>query len=333
LAWRAWQLELPANGFAAYPKNMKLFVTGASGYIGQVVVEHAVKAGHTVEGLARNEDSVRKVERLGATPVVGDLGSSAVLAAAAMRADAVLHLAYTHDFSLDYSVVIDIEVKAVAALVEGAGRKPVVTTSGTAVVAPAPDGGETNEDSVINEGFVLGKRIHAERAVLKMAEQGAHTVAVRLPPYVYGRGGSFFVPALMQQAAKHGVSAWVDGPRKRTSDVDVDDVARFYLLAAQAAPAGALYNCTGETDISTEELAQAVGEALGVPARSLPRTEVQALWGEFLTDFVDYDNRPSSGKARRELGWHPQAAYGLLEDIVKGSYRELAARLRVGQTA
>ncbi len=172
---------------------MKLFVTGASGYIGQIVVEHAVKAGHTVvEGLARNEDSARKVELLGAIPVVGDLGSSAVLAAAATRADAVLHLAYTHDFSLDYSVVIDIKVKAVTALVEGAGRKPVVTTSGTAVVAPAPDGGETNEDSVINEGFVLGKRIHAERAVLKMAEQGAHTVAVRLPPYVYGRGGSFF---------------------------------------------------------------------------------------------------------------------------------------------
>jgi len=138
---------------------------------------------------------------------------------------------------------------------------------------------------------------------------------------------------LMQQAVRHGVSAWVDGPRKRTSDVDVDDVARFYLLAAQAAPAGALYNCTGETDISTEELAQAVGEAVEVPARALPRTEVQALWGEFLTDFVDYENRSSSAKARRELGWRPQAAYGLLDDIVKGSYREFAARLRAGRTA
>jgi len=108
------------------------------------------------------------------------------------------------------------------------------------VVAPAPDGGNTNENSVINEGLVLGQRIHAERA------------------------------------ARHGVSAWVDGPRKRTSDVDVDDVARFYLLAAQAAPAGALYNCSGETDISIEELAQAVGTAMGVPARALPRAEVQA---------------------------------------------------------
>ena len=164
------------------------------------------------------------------------------------------------------------------------------------MVAPAPDGGNTNENSVINEGLVLGQRIHAERA------------------------------------ARHGVSAWVDGPRKRTSDVDVDDVARFYLLAAQAAPAGALYNCSGETDISIEELAQAVGTAMGVPARALPRAEVQALWGEFLTAFVDCQNRAPSAKARRELGWHPQAPYGLLDDIIKGSYRELAARLRAGQT-
>lgn len=302
---------------------MKLFVTGAGGYIGQVVVEHAIKAGHVVEGLARNEDSARKVERLGAAPVVGDLRSSGLLAAAAARADAILHLAYTHDFSLDYSVVIDIEVKAVAALVEGAGGKPIVTTSGTAVVAPAPHGGETDEEAPINEGFVLGKRVHAERAVLKMA---GHVIAVRLPPYVYGRGGSYFVPALIRQAAKHGVSAWVDGPRKYTSAVDVDDVARFYLLAAQAAPAGALYNCTGETDIAIDALAQAVGEAVGVPARALPRPEVQTLWGDFLTAFVDYENRASSAKARRELGWRPQAAFRLLDDIVKGSYRDYAAR-------
>lgn len=309
-----------------HPEGMKLFVTGASGYIGQVVVEHAVKAGHAVEGLARSAESAQKVVRLGATPVVGDLRSPALLAAAAARADAVLHLAYTHDFSLDYSVVIDIEVKAVAALVEGAGGKPVVATSGTAMVAPAPNGGETDENAPINEGFVLGKRAHAERAVLKMADHGAHIVAVRLPPYVYGRGGSYFVPALIRQAAKHGVSAWVDGPRKYTSAVDVDDVARFYLLAANAAPAGALYNCTGETDISTEAFAQAVGEAVGVPARALPRAEVQALWGDFLTAFVDYENRASSAKARRELGWRPQPAYRMLDDIVKGSYRELAAR-------
>ena len=160
---------------------MKIFVTGASGYVGKVVVEHAVRAGHVVEGLARNQESAAKVSQLGARPVVGDLRSFDVLAAAASRADAILHLAYIHDFSLDHSIVIDTEVKAVTALATGARGKPIITTSGTAVAAPAPDGGETDETAPINEGFVLGKRARAERAVLDLTKLGAHIVSVRLP--------------------------------------------------------------------------------------------------------------------------------------------------------
>jgi len=212
---------------------MKLFVTGPSGYIGKVVVEHAVKAGHAVEGLARNPEGAAKVTKLGARPVLGELGSFDVLGEAASRADAVLHLAYIHDFSLDHNIVIDAEIKAVAALAKGAQGKPIITTSGTALAAPSPDGGETDETAPIYEGFVLSKRIVAERAVLDLAKSGSHVVSVRLPQYVYGRGGSFFVPMLMREAAKHGVSAWIEGPAKRTSTVDVDDVARFYLAACQ----------------------------------------------------------------------------------------------------
>jgi nucleoside-diphosphate-sugar epimerase len=308
---------------------MNIFVTGATGYIGKVVVEHAVRAGHAVEGLARNQESAAKVSQLGAKPVVGDLQSFDVLTAAASRADAVLHLAYIHDFSIDYSIVIDTEVKAVSALAEGAQGSPIITTSGTALAAPAPDGEETDETAPINEDFVLGQRAYAERAVLDLAKRGTHIVSVRLPPYVYGRGGSYIVPLLMQQAAKHGVSAWVNATVKRTSDVDVDDVARFYLAAAKSAPAGSLYNCTGETDVTTRQLAEAIGQAVDVPARGLPRAEVETLWGAFLTDFVDYVNRASSLKAQRELGWRPQAKYGLLADITTGSYSELARQLRL----
>jgi len=104
---------------------MKIFVTEATGYVGKVVVEHAVRAGHVVEGLARNQEGAVKVSRLDATPVIGDLQSFDVLAAAASRADAVLHLAYIYDFSLDCSVVIDTEVKAVTALAKGAQGKPL----------------------------------------------------------------------------------------------------------------------------------------------------------------------------------------------------------------
>jgi len=190
------------------------------------------------------------------------------------------------------------------------------------------DGGETDETAPVNEGFVLSKRAVAERAALDLAKQGAHVVSVRLPQYVYGRGGSFFAPLLMQQAAKHGVSAWVEGPVKRTSDVDVDDAARFYLAALKGARAGSVYICSGETHVTTRQLAEAVGQALDVPARGMPRAEVEKLWGPFLTAFVDYDNRASSAKAQRELGWKPQAKYGLLADITEGSYCELAKQLR-----
>lgn len=308
---------------------MKIFVTGASGYIGGVVVEHAIRAGHAVLGLARSEKGAAKVAKLGATPVMGELGSFALLAEAASRSDAVLHLAYIHDFSLDYSMVVDAEIKAVTALARGAQGKPIITTSGTALAAPAPDGGETNETAPVYEGFVLSKRIVAERAVLDLADKGAHTVSIRLPQYVYGRGGSFFVPMLMREAAKHGVSAWIAGQEKRTSAVDVDDVAQFYLAAAKAAPAGSLYICTAESDVSIREMAVAIGQAVDVPSRGMPRPEAEKLWGAFLTAFVDYDNRASSLKAQRELGWRPQAKYGLLEDILSGSYTELAKQLRL----
>ena len=307
---------------------MKLFVTGASGYIGSVVLEHAVQAGHTVEGLARNQESAAKVARLGATPVAGDLHSLDVLTAAASRADAVLHLAYIHDFALDHSIVINTEVKAVAALAKGSQGKPLITTSGTAFVTPSPDGGETDETAPINESFVLTQRAHAERAALDLAKLGVHVVAVRLPQYVYGRGGSFFAPLLMQQAAKHGVSAWIEGATKRTSDVDVDDVARFYLAALKSASGGSVYICTGETHVTTRQLAEAVGQAVDVPARGMSRAEVEKLWGPFLAAFVDYDNRASSAKAQRELGWKPHAKLGLLADITEGSYFELAKQLR-----
>src|SRR5258708_25993336 len=133
---------------------MKIFVAGASGYIGKVVVDNAVRAGHVVEGLARNQESAAKVSQLGATPVVGDLQSFDVLAAAASRADAILHLAYIHDFSLDHSIVIDTEVKAVTALAKGARGKPIITTSGTAAAATASDGGETDDPAPLDGGFV-----------------------------------------------------------------------------------------------------------------------------------------------------------------------------------
>jgi nucleoside-diphosphate-sugar epimerase len=111
----------------------------------------------------------------------------------------------------------------------------------------------------------------------------------------------------------------------------VDDAARAYLLAAEKAEAGSVFNCTAETDITTKSLAEAIGEAVAVPVRGKSRSEVEQLWGAFLTGFVDYENRASSARLRTQLGWQPEATRGLLEDIRQGSYRELAERLRNGR--
>lgn len=232
---------------------------------------------------------------------------------------------------MDYEEVLRIDAAAVVALGEslrGTG-KALAITSGTAVVAPDPAGGETTEDSPLSQTFVLKDRIRSERYALRLSEDGIRVSAIRLPPYVYGRGGSTFVPLLMQMAAKVGESVYVDDGQLRTSDVHVDDAATLFLLAVSKAKAGEVFNGTGSTTVTLRELAEAIGAALNIPVRSVSREEAEARWGQFLTAFVQYENRSSNHKAVQQLGWQPKGI-DLLTDIRWGAYRELAEKLRQG---
>ena len=308
---------------------MRIFITGASGYVGRAVAEEAIRRGHSVVGLSRSGSSTETLERLGAKALLGDLGSLEALEQGAAEADAVLHLAFIHDWNANYTEVLQTDSRAVEILsnkLRGTD-KPIVVTSGTCVVAPDPEGKETDEWSPGSDDFVLKDRIHPERVSLALAKRGVRISALRLAPYVYGRGGSTFVPLLLKAASERGVSAYVEDGTKHTSAVHVEDAARAYLLAAEKAEAGSVFNCTSETNITARAMAEAIGEAVGVPVRSKSRTEVEALWGPFLAAFVDYENRASSERLRK-LGWQPQARLGILEDIKNGSYRELAQSLR-----
>ena len=151
--------------------------------------------------------------------------------------------------------------------------------------------------------------------------------AIRLAPYVYGRGGSG-VAMLMQMAAQAGESIYVDDGHLRTSDVHVDDAAALYLLAAEKAKAGDVFNGTGSTTVTLREMAEAIGAALQVPVRSVSRDEAEATWGN-MTAFVQHENRASNRKAVQELGWQPKGVV-MLTDIRSGSYRALAKKLRQG---
>ena len=311
---------------------MRIFITGASGYIGRAVAEEALKRGHSVVGLSRSETSTQILKQLGVTDLLGDLHSVGALEQGAAEADAIFHLAFNHDWGADFAEVLEADktsVEIMADKLRGTG-KPIVVTSGTCVVSPDAEGKETNEWSPSSDDFVLKDRIHAERASLALASRGVRISALRLAPYVYGRGGSTFVPLLLKAASERGVSAYVQDGTKRTSAVHVDDVAQAYLLAAEKAEPGSVFNCASETNITTRAMAEAIGEAVDVPVKGKSRSEVEALWGPFLAAFVDYENRASSERLRN-LGWQPKASPGMLEDIKSGSYREMAKSLRNGR--
>jgi nucleoside-diphosphate-sugar epimerase len=310
---------------------MRIFITGATGYIGRVVTELAVAKGHAVRGLSRSEAGDAMLRALGATAVRGDLTTLEVLRRESAEVEAVLHLAFIHDFSMDPEEVLRIDAAAVDALggpLSGT-QKPVVITSGTAVVDSDPSGGETTEDSPLSQTFILRHRIRSERHALRLSKDGVRVSAIRLPPYVYGRGGSYFVPMLMQMAAKAGESVYVDDGSLRTSGVHVDDAAALYLLAASKAKAGDVFNGTGAF-VTLRQMAEAIGSALQLPVRSVSRKEVDTIWGAFLTAFVLFENRPSNRRAVQQLGWQPQGV-DILTDIRSGSYRELAEKLRQGR--
>ena len=308
---------------------MRIFMTGASGYIGSVVAEKAVEQGHTVVGLARSQASQEKLKKLGVTPLPGDLESLDLLTRAAADSDAVLHLGFVHEFHRPYSELLAIDKAAIRAMGKGlAGTgKPLIMTSGTGVAEPDPNGGETDEDSPLANDAALRERTDAEKAALELQSDGVRPIVVRLAPYVYGRGGSVFVPALLKGAAEHGVAPYVGDGTRLTSSADVDAAAELYLLAAEKAPAGSIFNCTTETDIRLRDLAEAIGKAVGVPAKSVSRSEADAIIVPFIAKFMEIANRGSSEKGRRILGWKPQPKLGLLEDITNGSYREVAASL------
>lgn len=307
---------------------MRIFITGASGYVGSVVSEKAIKAGHTVLGLARSESSANKLEKIGATPILGTLEDLDLLTKTAKEADAVLHLGFVHEFHRPFDELIAIDVAAIQALANGLleTNKPLIITSGTGVVEP-DNGRETFEDSPLTKE-PINHRIRGEETALKFVDQGVRAMVIRLAPYVYGRSGSFFVPINMQAAADHQFAPYVGDGLKMTSAADVDAAADLYLLAMEKGKAGSVFNCTTETDIRFRDLATAIGTALDIQVKSVTIEEANEMVGPFIARFLQIENRAANLKAKRELGWQPAPKFKLLDDIVQGSYRSYADKLK-----
>lgn len=300
---------------------MKVLLTGATGYIGAVVAEKLQAAGHSVVGLSRNEAAAEKLRARNVEPFLGDLRDTDKLARAAREADGVVHTAFIHDFS-DFEGAVAVERNVIATFVSalsGSG-KPFVATSGTGLMG---DTGKriVDDTEIISPKDALAGRAAAEQDILRAAERNIRSMALRLPIFIYGRGGSVFIPILIKDACEAGVARYVEPGDYKYSAVHVDDVAALYVLALEKGKAGSAYHAVSESGITVKAIAEATARLVGCEAKGMSKEEAIQVWGLSLTTFFSINNQVSSSKAEKELGWKPQISISMLEDIEHGSYR------------
>jgi nucleoside-diphosphate-sugar epimerase len=300
---------------------MKVFVTGASGYIGGAVAAALRDAGHQVVGLVRSDERAAQVRERGIEPLLGTLDEPALLADAARAAGAVVNAA-----DAGHRGVVEAIRKGLA----GSG-KPFLQTSGSSIVADLAAGEPTDqvydEDTPVRPLPGRTARVALNDAVLAAAKDGVRAVVI-CPSLIYGAGRgvnprSIQVPWLIALAKKHGVPKHIGRGENVWSNVHIDDLVDLYLLALDEAPPGAFYYAAnGES--SMREVCQAIGRMLGLGERTEPITLEQAAagWGEGAANYTMGSNsRVRAVRARRELGWAPRRP-SLLEDIERGSYKE-----------
>lgn len=288
---------------------MRVFVGGATGYIGSAVAQSLKARGHHVLGSARNEAAAKKLEAAGVEPVQADLSDAASFARAAKSADGVIQVASTSDAHAP-----EYEPKAAQAILEAiAGtEKPFVLTSGVWVYGATGDKDAT-EDTPVNPFPMVGWRIAVENAVLGAPKNRNSVVR---PGLVYGRGAG--IPAMFAGAAKGQKRVAVPGDGKnRWSMVHVDDLGDLYALALEKAPAGTIYNGTSGEVITCEQFGRAVAKRFGAEYTPWPLEEARKAMGPF-ADALALDQAVKSPKALA-LGWKPKAA-NLVDDVASGSY-------------
>jgi nucleoside-diphosphate-sugar epimerase len=298
---------------------MRIFVTGASGWIGSAVVTELVEAGYEVVGLARSDAAAEKVQALGAEVVRGELAGVEVLARIATDCDGVVHLAFRHDvaFSGDFATAVDSDRAAIEALgtaLGGSGR-PLAVASGVAGLKP----GVLATEADMGEAFPgAGGRILNERAALALAERGVRSMSVRFAPTVHGDGDSGFVARIVAADRAAGTAAYIGDGRNRWPAVHRSDAARLVRLGLETAPAGSVLHAVGEEGVATYDMASAIGQRLGLPVGSIDIEQAADRFG-FLAHFLALDMPVSSARTQELLGWTPTGPT-LIADIDQGSY-------------
>jgi nucleoside-diphosphate-sugar epimerase len=291
---------------------MRVFLTGASGFIGSAIVPELIGAGHQVLGLARSDAAAAAVAAAGAEVHRGALDDLDSLRAGAAASDGVIHTAFIHDFS-DMPASARTDLRAIETLgAELAGSdRPLVITSGTAALPAGRVGTESDEPDRTSAG---AHRIPSEDAVLALATRGVRSSVVRPAPSVHGEGDHGFVPILIGIARDKGVSGYVGDGANRWPAVHRLDAARLYRLAVESAPAGSILHAVAEEGVPTRDIAEVIGRHLDLPVAAVEPEHFGWLGGFFAADI-----RASSGLTRELLGWQPTHP-GLIEDLDQGHY-------------
>ncbi|MFD4601642.1 SDR family oxidoreductase [Streptomyces sp. NPDC058464] len=294
---------------------MRVFVTGATGFIGSAVVRELLGAGHQVLGLARSDAAEAALKEVGAEVHRGDLNDVDGLRIAAAATDGVVHTGYNHDFS-DMPGALRTELGVLQALgdaLAGSGR-PLVVTSVTGLLAPGRLG--TEEDGPDQAGPGV-HRAEAERSALALADRGVRVSAIRLPQ-VHGAGDHAFVPHLIGIAREKGVAAYVGDGTNRWAAVHRLDAAGLYRRAVETAPAGAVLHAVADEGVALRDITEVIGRRLDLPVVSLAPEEAAGHFG-WLARFVGNDNPTSSAATRERYDWQPERP-GLLADLDQDHY-------------
>ncbi len=289
---------------------MRVFLTGATGFIGSAIIPELQAAGHQVLGLARNDEGAARLAAAGVGVHRGDLNDPQTLAAGAAAADATIHCAFIHDFSrFAENIAVDRRaVEAMLAALEGSG-KPFLLTSGVLMVDAAREA--TEEDAAATDGPGAARGA-TELVAEELASRGVRSMVVRLPQ-VHDTEKQGLITYAIEVARQKGVSAYVGEGTNRWAAAHVSDVARLYRLALDKGAAGARYHAVGESGVPMRAVAEAIGRRLGVPTQSIPPDQAIAHFG-FVGMFALRDAPVSSRLTRERLGWAPSGP-GLVADV------------------
>lgn len=294
---------------------MRVFVTGASGFVGSAVVKQLLQAGHQVLGLVRSDSAAEALAKTGAEVHRGDLTDLESLKKGAEQCDAVIHTAFNHDFTR-FKANCEDDRKVIAALGEvlvGSDR-PLVITSGI---------GMMNYGRLLTENDVpppsdTAPRSASEEAARTLNEQGVNTYIVRLPPTVHDKGDHGFIPMVIGMAKEKGESAFIGEGQNHWPAVHRLDAAAVYRLIIEKKPAQKVYHAVAEEGIPFRQIATAIGQGLHIPTVSKEGANADAHFGWF-KHFAAIDCPASSAQSRKSLGWEPTHP-GLPEDLASGIY-------------